>query len=260
MKIALVSLDPKWEDKPNNIVVCEKKIRIALANSCRLIIFPEMTLTGFSMNVDLIAEDPDYSKSLQFFQRLAKEGIFIVFGLVLRKKGGVTNNLIAVSPDGDVIANYAKIHPFSYSQEDKFYNEGSELGIVSLENILFGLTICYDLRFPELYQGLSKTVSIIINIANWPKERIDHWNILTRARAIENQVYMIGVNRIGKDGNDQLYEESSLIVDPEGREVLSSSIDESIKILEIEPERVGLVRKGFPVKKDRNIEMYKRIL
>ena len=98
------------------------------------------------------------------------------------------------------------------SQEDKFYNEGSGLGVVSLENILFGLTICYDLRFPELCQGLSKTVSIIVNIANWPKERIDHWDTLIKARAIENQVYMIGVNRVGVDGNDQLYEESSLIL------------------------------------------------
>ena len=260
MKIALVSLDPKWEDKLNNILLCEEKIRLALENSCKLIIFPEMTLTGFSMNVDSIAENPDDSKSLQFFQRLAREGIFIIFGLVLRKEGRVTNNLIVVSPDGAIIANYAKIHPFSYSQEDKFYNEGSGLGVVSLENILFGLTICYDLRFPELCQGLSKTVSIIVNIANWPKERIDHWDTLIKARAIENQVYMIGVNRVGVDGNDQLYEESSLIIDPEGREVLSSSIDENIKFFKIEPERVGVVRKKFPFKKDRNIALYKDIL
>jgi omega-amidase len=260
MKIALVSLDPKWEDKSSNILLCEKNIRLALENSCKMVIFPEMTLTGFSMNVDLVAENPDDSKSFRFFQRLAKEGIFVVFGMALKREERVTNNLIVISPNGDILANYAKIHPFSYSQEDKFYDAGTELGIVLLENIKIGMTICYDLRFPEIYQGLSKTVSIIVNIANWPKERIDHWNTLIRARAIENQVYMIGVNRIGVDGNDQLYEASSMIIDPDGREVLSSRIGENIDLYEVDPGRVGLVRKTFPFKEDRNIELYKRII
>jgi omega-amidase len=260
MKVALVSLDPKWEDKPYNYLLCKQKISIALENSCQLIIFPEMTLTGFSTSIDSITENQDDSRSIQFFQDLAKKGIFIIFGIALMREERATNNLIVVSPNGAILANYAKIHPFSFSGEDDHYDGGTKLGMASLESIQFGLTICYDLRFPELYQALSKTASVIVNIANWPKARINHWHVLIRARAIENQAYMIGVNRVGLDGNGLSYVESSLVVDPEGKEVLLTRIDENVDTFELDSARVELVRKEFPVKVDRKVEFYKQIL
>ena len=260
MKVALVSLNPKWEDKSHNSSLCEKKVNVALESSCDLIVFPEMTLTGFTMNINSIAENQENSPSLQLFQSLAKKGIYIIFGLALTLEGRATNNLIMLSPEGAVLANYAKVHPFSCSEEDKYYVGGEKLGIAPLGDIQFGFSICYDLRFPELYQGLSKTASVIVNIANWPESRINHWYTLIRARAIENQVYMIGVNRVGLDDNDLFYTESSLVIDPRGKEVLLSRIDGNMDVFELDPGRVELARKEFPVKVDRKIGFYKQIL
>lgn len=261
MRIALVSLNQFWEDKLGNKKSVEKIIKKAVADSADLIIFPEMTLTGFSMDVKKISEIAENSNTIEFFRNSAKDdGISIIFGYVENKLGNAFNNCVLVNSTGNVIASYSKIHPFSFAGETKYYSHGNSLVQLDFMETNMALTICYDLRFPELYQALSKESEIIINIANWPKKRVDHWNTLLKARAIENQVFMIGVNRTGIDGNNIEYEKSSLIFAPDGTMLDPDNLEYELDFYDINHEMVSEVRNIFPVKNDRKIELYKRIL
>lgn len=165
-----------------------------------------------------------------------------------------------VAPEGQILANYAKIHPFSYSGEGEYFSGGEKIEYSSINKMLLGFTICYDLRFPEIYQALSRVSQIIVNIANWPENRIDHWNTLLKARAIENQVYMIGVNREGIDDNGIKYFRGSQVFDPEGNIVSPIHTWEDVDIFEIDTGLAQKVRENFPVKADRKSEFYKNIL
>ena len=131
------------------------------------------------MNVESCSEDYNCSETLSFFQNLAiKYQIWIIFGAIVSIDNTYENRLFVLNKNGEVIADYAKIHPFSYSGEDKIFQAGENLGIAIINQINFGLSICYDLRFPELYQILSQKASVIVNIANWPAKRLDHWKTL----------------------------------------------------------------------------------
>jgi predicted amidohydrolase len=261
MKIALVSLNQVWEDKKANEANCQEYIEKASALNADLIIFPEMTLTGFSMNIHQTGESPDQSDTLEFFIKHSKKNsIAIAFGVVFRKDGKATNNLIILDKRGAVLANYAKIHPFSFSGEDNFFEGGEKLGFCSIDDADIGLSVCYDLRFPEMFQALSKNCNLILTIANWPEKRIRHWNTLLAARAIENQLFMIGVNRTGTDRNNLRYVKSSAVFDPAGDklEPTQSYLDMDIYNLVLSDTRS--VRNGFPIRQDRKTEFYKSIL
>lgn len=262
MKIALVSLDQQWENKVAN----KQKVAATLAliaSHCTgidLVVYPEMTLTGFTMESQKVKEDELSSETIIFFKEQARKyKVSIAFGVVLSKGEKATNNLVVVSKQG-VLATYAKIHPFSYANEDAHYQAGNNLKKVNIGGATIGLTICYDLRFPELYQGYSKDCQVLLNIANWPERRVTHWKALIKARAIENQVFMVGVNRIGKDGNGLQYVASSEIVSPYGEELKGVSLSEEVAVYEIDLGEVAQYRKEFPVKSDRKITLYKDIL
>lgn len=260
MKIALVSFDIKWEDKEENLAICAMHIKDAIQENVDLIIFPEMTLTGFSNNVTKIAEDVSHSQSIEKFSMLAKEyKIAIIFGLSIEDDKKALNQSVFLDKDGDVIGRYSKIHPFSFANEEYYYNSGNKLSVIKFKNLRIGLTICYDLRFPEIYSGLAKDADLIVNIANWPQKRIDHWDTLLKARAIENQVFIIGVNRVGCDGNGLSYNESNVIYNANGEKVNNDTLN-SLKIYEIDVGWTNDFRKGFNTVKDRKTEFYKGIL
>ena len=263
MKIALVSLDQQWENKLAN----KEKVAASLtliAERCTgidLVVYPEMTLTGFTMESEKIKEEEDTSETIIFFEEQAKKyGVSIAFGVVLAKSNKACNCLAVVSAQGALLTTYTKIHPFSYANEDAHYQAGDTLKKVSVGGATIGLTICYDLRFPELYQAYSKDCSVILNIANWPERRVSHWRALNKARAIENQVFMIAVNRTGTDGKGLQYVPSSEIVSPYGEELKGASLSEEVTIYEIDLGEVAQYRKEFPVKNDRKITLYKDIL
>jgi len=261
MKIALVSLDQGWEDKIANELKCQDFIEKASALKADLIIFPEMTLTGFSMDTHFIKEKAEQSPSIEFFRRQAKHNnISIVFGIVLEKDDKATNNLIVVNSVGELLANYAKIHPFSFSGENNYYVGGDELVTCKIQDATVGLTICYDLRFPEIFQALSKSCDLIITIANWPDKRINHWISLLEARAIENQVFMVGVNRTGIDGNNLQYSKSSVVFDRAGERLKPINSYQDMDVYDIKVSDVQKIRLSFPVKQDRKTEFYKSIL
>lgn len=262
MKVALVSLNQSWENKAENKQKVGETLAL-IAEHCtntNLVVYPEMTLTGFTMESQKVKEDELSSETITFFKEQAqKYKVSIAFGVVLSKGEKATNNLVVVSEQG-VLATYAKIHPFSYAGEDNYYQAGDELKKLTIGGATIGLTICYDLRFPELYQAYSKDCSVILNIANWPERRVSHWRALNKARAIENQVFMIAVNRIGTDGKGLQYVFSSHIVSPYGEELKGTSLSEEVVVYELNLEEVAQYRAEFPVKNDRKITLYKEIL
>lgn len=248
MKAALLQYSPVWEDKFKNKI----KINSFLKDlkQVDLVVLPEMTLTGFTMNAAKYSEELS-GETFQFYSKLAGQyNINIIGGLIEKDSDNIYNTLVHCGNDGKLLARYRKIHPFSYSDEDKFYCRGNEPIMTEITGLKTGLTICYDLRFPELYRSYGKNkVDMIINIANWPDTRIDHWRTLLKARAIENQCYIIGVNRVGDDPKLH-YNGFSSVFDPMGKELISCKDLEKILTVEIEKENITQTRKKFPFLND----------
>lgn len=253
MRIALISLNQSWEDKKKNLIKCENYILKAKIKNANLIIFPELTLTGFSFNIDSISEHYDSSETIRFFKKLAiNNKINIIFGVCIQTKEGANNKSILVNSLGKVVIDYSKIHLFSFANEDKYFIPGKKISFGNFnKKTSIGITICYDLRFPELYHLLSKNCEVIINIANWPLERIDHWRTLLKARAIENQLFIVGVNRTGIDFNKLSYPSSSMIFGPTGNKCKPVYKTKIIGIYDIDINEVAMSRKLFPNIHDR---------
>ena len=226
MRVALSMMNQVWENKSENMNVCNELAERSSKNGTDILIFPEMTLTGFTLMTSSIAEASDSSASLLSFASMAAtHNMGVIAGLVLRAGKLMQNCAMAYGKNGEQLCRYAKIHPFSISGENRHITSGSELAIFEYEGLKFGLTICYDLRFPLLWYALANKCDCIINIANWPAKRVDHWRTLLQARANENQVYVIGVNRVGVDGNQLEYVESSYAFAPDGSIVNPVVID-----------------------------------
>lgn len=252
MKVALVSLEQIWENKYANLSICEEYIKEAFNQNVELILFPEMTLTGYSMNTKKNAEEEEKSFTIKAFQELAlKNKIAIVFGVVITEDTKASNRLYFIDEKGIVLDNYSKIHPFTFANEDKHFNAGNIPKIVEYKGIKIGLSICYDLRFSNLYKHYTlQETDCIINIANWPAKRIDHWNTLLKARAIENQQFIIGVNRTGKDENGLEYVASSDIYDAIGQKLRAIDKYRQMEIYIIENSSKNKHRNEFNTVQD----------
>ena len=248
MKIALFQYSSTWEDKEIN----KKKILSLVKDimGVELFIFPEMTLTGFTMKSDEMSETIN-GDSFRFFSSIAKEKSTNIFaGIIERRNIRIYNTLIHIKPDGKLVKLYRKIHPFSYSGEDKYYNAGVRPAMSKISKWKIGLSICYDLRFPELYRKYGKKrAQLIVNIANWPDTRIENWRILLKARAIENQCYVVGVNRVGKDPKFNYIGYSS-VFDPIGTEMVSVENEEKVITAELNKDYVKEIREKFPFLND----------
>lgn len=249
MKVALLQYSPLWEDKEAN----KNKILSILQSPKEkfdLLILPEMSLTGFSMNASTLAESIN-GETFRFFSELAIEKSIEVFvGIIEKSKSKPFNSLLHINSKGKLIKLYRKIHPFSFANEDKYFSAGKKPAISKVKNFKVGLSICYDLRFPELYRKYAKKkVHLIVDIANWPDTRIEHWRSLLKARAIENQCYVIGVNRVGRDIKLN-YNGYSSIFDPIGQEILSVIDQEGLFISDIDKNFVNEVRNKLPFLED----------
>lgn len=248
MKIGLVQYSPLWEDKNSNQLMITHLLE--KADQMDLVILPELTLIGFTMNSQKFSESID-GESFMYFSQLAREMKFdLVAGLIEKDGAKYFNALVHIDASGKLISKYRKIHPFTYSTEDKFYERGNETVITNINGWSTGLSICYDLRFPELYRLYGKQrTDLIINIANWPDTRIEHWRTLLKARAIENQCYVAGVNRVGDDPKLH-YTGYSSVFDPMGVEVISLADDEKVIVTDINIDQVNEVRKRLPFLND----------
>lgn len=261
MRVALVSLNQVWENKGENLQACRHFVQRAKAQGAELVIFPEMTLTAFSMSISNTAEDSGSSATVESFKGLAREfQIAILFGVVYVDGNKATNNAVLIDSSGAVKASYRKIHPFAFAGEDKAFNGGIEIISVQFGDMKIGLTICYDLRFPEIYSALGNQCDLIVNIANWPARRVNHWNTLLKARAIENQVFMVGVNRTGVDGNGLEYQRSSQVINPNGDLLEPLFSEDEMDLFEITPSFISQFRQSFSTRQDRKPALYKSIL
>ncbi len=251
IKIGLVQYAPVWENKAES---CERiKNLISNVSKIDLFVFPELTLTGFTMKSDKFVENLE-GASYNFFSSLAKDKkSAIIYGVIEKGKRKNFNTLVHLNNQGKIISTYRKIHPFSYSKENVFYGKGKELVVTKVKGVKIGLSICYDLRFPELYRFYGKEkVHLIIDIANWPDTRIEHWRSLLKARAIENQCYVAGVNRVGDDPKLR-YNGFSSVFDPMGKEIVAVENDEMIIGAEIDKTLVHEVRKKLPFLNDMRL-------
>jgi len=248
MKTGLVQYCPLWEDKEAN----KEKILSMLAGTehIELLIFPEMTLTGFSMDSKNNGEGIG-GPSFRFFSELSiDKKSNVIAGIVEKRKERFYNTLIHINTDGKLVKLYRKIHPFSYSGEEKYYSAGVRPAISKIRKWKIGLTICYDLRFPELFRKYGKKrAHLIVNIANWPDTRIEHWRTLLKARAIENQCYIVSVNRVGDDPKLH-YNGFSSVFDPMGKEIVSVENEERVIIVDLDKKYVNEIREKFPFLND----------
>lgn len=266
MKICAAQLDIVWENKSENFRKCREVVRQAAVCGADFIIFPELSLTGFSMNTCL-AEPSDGFTAKSFCELSREYAIAVAFGFACVDSGGRITNRLCVAENGVVRAEYDKLHPFSYSG-DNIAQKAGDAGSVSEASVFFcgerlvtaeiageqmGFTICYDLRFPEIYQALSDECTVIVVSANWPEKRSVHWDTLLRARAIENQCYIIGCNRCGSG-----YIGGSAVFSPDGEVLCSArSYTEQLIYAEINGDYCRELRRKFPVKNDRRPELYK---
>jgi omega-amidase len=259
MKLALAQTDIHWEDKSKNKENYLRLIIKAAESAVDLILFPEMSLTGFSMNVNAISEkDNSESSTIEWFKSQAvANNINIGFGYVERPSCDVKgkNNYCVVSSNGDILSLYSKIHPFSYGLESQFYIGGDAISFFKLKDFIISTFVCYDLRFPEIFQAASRNAALITVAANWPKSRREHWITLLKARAIENQCYIAGINRVGV-GNNIEYSGDSLLIDPLGDILLHGTAKEELIIHDISVDEVYKTRESFRLKDDRRENLY----
>lgn len=251
MQIIACQFDIAWEDKSAN----HRKVRALLEQSSppagSLVVLPEMFSTGFSMKVARVAEG-ETRASERFLMNLATEfRVYLLGGVVNRAGNGRgLNQCLCFAPDGSEIARYTKLHPFSYSKEDQYYDAGDAPLTFSWQGALVAPIICYDLRFPEIFRiTASRGAMIYTVIANWPQARVAHWLALLRARAIENQAYVVGVNRCGDDPWLH-YPGRSLIVDPRGEIVADASGGEGTISAAIDLEELSAYRREYPALAD----------
>ena len=249
MVIGLVQFDPVWENKEKNMDRIRNLIK-EMSTTPDLLIFPELTLTGFTMRSRSFAEPFDGRTTDFFIQVAIDSGAGVVYGMIEKNGDGFYNSAVFIDKQGGQTGCYRKIHPFSFTGEDRFYEPGSEPVIVSFMDYTFGLTICYDLRFPELFRYYGKQrCDSIISIANWPVQRIEHWNTLLPARAIENLCFIIACNRVGDDKSNH-YPGSSSIFSPAGKTLLTAGEKEQICLMDIDLNQTGVIRSEFPFLND----------
>jgi omega-amidase len=214
-----------------------------------LIILPEMFSTGFTMNVDKMAEPMD-GKTMQWMLKMANQYECVVTGsIIIAEKDKFYNRLIWMRPDGSY-DYYDKRHLFALGKEHQTYTPGKKKLIVELKGWKICPVICYDLRFPVWLRNVNEAYDLLLIVANWPERRALHWRTLIPARAVENQSYVIGVNRVGHDGNEIYHSGDSTCIDPNGNVVYYKRDEEDLYTFSIIAEEVTKARRAFPFLKD----------
>jgi len=256
MKIALLQTDIAWEDVSENHRRAAKMLAEAASGGARLAILPEMFNTGFSMDSLRIAQPPG-GPSESFLRDQAKAlNLWILASIPESGEPAPRNMALLVSPRGDV-TRYAKIHPFSYAGEHEHYAAGERVVTADVEGLRVTPFVCYDLRFPEPFRLAAPDTDLFAVVANWPDERREHWRTLLRARAIENQAYVAGVNRVG-DGGRLHYAGDSAVLSPLGETLAEGADEEMVLIADVDPGSVQKLRTRFPALNDRRPAAYRR--
>ena len=215
LRVSIFQVDQFWEDKKANYDLYSRLF--SEIEDADLVLLPELFNTGFSMNAEMYAEDWKQSEGIDYLKSWAiKKNMAIYTSLMLKEEGNYFNRGVFIFPNGDV-SYYDKRKLFTLSGEDQNYTAGRKECIVSYLGWNINLQICYDLRFPELCRNRMiddhPAYDLLLYVANWPEKRIEHWTTLLKARAIENQAFVAGANRIGVDGNSLVYSGNSAVFD-----------------------------------------------
>lgn len=255
MNVHALQYNIEWEDKSANYSEIQALLQQLRPQPGDLVVLPELSCTGFTMRRKGLAEEPEGETS-QFFARLAREhGIYLVGGLSWWGQAGLGRNMaLCFGPQGELLGSYAKQHPFSYGGETEHYQPGEGFTHFNWHGCKVAPLICYDLRFPETFRHLAyQGVEFYLVIANWPAARVHHWDSLLLARAIENQAYVLGVNRCGEDPK-VAYPGSSRLINPHGQ-VLSSLDSQPGHIsARLDLEDLRAYRSRFPALNDLRLE------
>jgi omega-amidase len=248
LRITLAQVDIAWENPEQNRSYLDLQIR-HLKGKSDLVILPETFTTGFTMRGSDFAESMD-GPTIRWMMELSRTtGVAIGGSLLIKSNGFYYNRFVFISPTGE-ISLYDKRHLFSIGGESRFFTAGDQRVVVNYSGWRIALYVCYDIRFPVWCRNVDDTDLMIIT-ANWPAPRMAVWNILLRARAIENQVYVAGVNRVGTDGNCISYVGESQLINPKGEQVPHSEISkETCLSFKISKKELDIFRAGFPVAKD----------
>ena len=252
LSITTIQTNLHWEDKAANLQMLENKIN-AIEEKTQIVVLPEMFSTGFSMQPQLFAETMD-GETIEWMKELANNKKVIITGsIIIKEDGNYFNRLIWMLPNGQ-FGYYDKRHLFAYAEEDKHYSAGDKRLIASVKGWKINLQVCYDLRFPvwarQQPTANEPEYDVLIYVANWPDKRVHAWKTLLCARAIENQCYVVGVNRVGNDGNQIYHSGSSLIIDPLGEVLYHMHDVEDVFTIVLEKEKLEEVRTKFPFWKD----------
>ncbi len=258
MKIAVAQIDCIPGDTRRNIGRITSLIAQTKRQSAELVVFPELSDTGYVMEViRQRTNDSHTSEVNQILAAAAREhAIWVVAGIAERHGDSIYNVAVVIDPDGIVRCRYRKIHLY-YPSGEGIFNPGNELVTLQVQDFRLGLMICYDVRFPELARSLAlQGADLLIVPTAWPFPRVEHWQILTKARAIENQCYLVGANRVGTD-DQAVFCGNSRIVDPHGVVISAASEDrEEIIYGDINREKIDFVRNRMPVFEHRRPEVY----
>ncbi|WP_205943236.1 nitrilase family protein [Pedobacter frigoris] len=249
LKITIFQAYLFWENTDKNLQNLALRLSMGIKEKTDLIILPEMFNTGFTMNAEALAEEMN-GKTMLWMQQTAQKYDCVVCGsLIIKENNHYYNRLIWMLPDGS-FSHYDKRHLFGLGNEDKSYTAGEQQVIVDLKGWKIRLAICYDLRFPVWLRNKYQEYDILLIIASWPDKRSAHWNALIPARAIENQSYVIGANRVGHDGNEIYHSGHSQCIDPQGKTVYYKPEDEDLYTFSINYEEVVKTRRIFPFLRD----------
>jgi len=246
-----VQFDVVWEDKTANFRRVRSLLTANPPSPGSLVVLPEMFATGFSMNLNITRQSPAREDE-SFLAELAREYKVTMMGGVVSggMEGKGSNEAVIVSPGGELLARYAKIHPFSLGGEAQCHEPGSEIAIFEWGGFVVAPFVCYDLRFPEVFRAAAhRGANLFVVIALWPAKRQQHWLTLLQARAIENQAYVVGVNRVGSEPQYS-YAGRSAVVDPNGVIIADAGEREQILEAALDAEVVASWRKDFPALKD----------
>jgi omega-amidase len=248
LNITLIQPDIVWEDKAANLLQYENYIA-QVKEKKEVVVLPEMFSTGFSMAPERLAETME-GPSVQWMKHIAAKYRCILTGsLIIEEDGKYYNRLLWVQPDGH-IGHYDKRHLFGYGEEDQHYSRGQKRLVAQVKGWRICLLVCYDLRFPTWARNQGDEYDVLLYVANWPERRSLAWKTLLQARAIENMSYVVGVNRVGKDGKDIHYSGDSSVFSPLGEQLWQHTSAPVVHTTTLEKDPLTQARTHFPFLKD----------
>ncbi|MBX0333925.1 amidohydrolase [Pontibacter sp. HSC-14F20] len=248
LRITIIQTSLHWQDASANRTMFSEKLAAA-APTTDLIVLPEMFTTGFSMDAAGLAEEAE-GPTLQWMkEEAAKYSAVLTGSVIVRKNGQYYNRLFWVRPDG-TYEHYNKRHLFRIAKEHHSYTSGKEKLLVELKSWNICPLVCYDLRFPVWSRNTGSQYDLLLYVANWPKPRNYAWSTLLQARAIENLSYVVGVNRVGTDGNGHPYTGDSAIIHPKGHKLIETAEAEGIHTITLSKQELTDFREAFPAHLD----------